>query len=66
MENKEFNEILKNQHLKNKSNGVLIMSEEQPECEGCIYAEDCKVLADQTQKGGNSECIIFYLKKTGE
>lgn len=42
------------------------MSEEQPECEGCIYAEDCKVLADQTQKGGNSECIIFYLKKTGE
>lgn len=42
------------------------MSEEQPECEGCIYAEDCKVLADQTQKGGNSECIILKLKRSGE
>jgi len=38
----------------------------QPECKGCIYVEDCNILAYQTQEGGNSECIILKLKKSGE
>jgi hypothetical protein len=36
---------------------------EQPECNGCIYAEDCEINAYQTQKGGNAECIVLKLKK---
>jgi len=46
--------------------GLREKYEEQPECEGCIYEEDCKSLAYQTQKGGNSECIVCKLKKKGD